>query len=364
MNSIDLTISFDTTGSIYPCLTQVRRNIVKMTKELFSNIDDLRIGVIAHGDYCDVGKPYTIKMLDLTSNVNKIISFVEGVEPTNGGDADECYELVLNQARTQINWGSGRKKMFVVIGDANPHGVGYPGNKNKLDWLNEAGLLNEAGVKIYAVHALAEIRHESKKFYQTIASLTDGVYLTLDQFSDATNLIMAACYQQFSEEALNDFVTIIRDKGQFNRNIRNNIQRLTGIEVLYTDTVQKDGLMPVPSGRFQVLSVPEDTSIKAFIESEGVEFLKGRGFYQLTKSEEVAQYKEIIVRDKGTGEMFNGSQVREMLTLLPQIEKGGAKERLNSRSLKEYDVFIQSTSSNRKLLADTNILYELPDWKD
>ena len=333
-----------------------------MTKELFSKIEDLRIGVIAHGDYCDAGKPYTIKILDLTTDENKIISFVNGVEPTNGGDADECYELVLNQARTQISWGSGRKKMLVVIGDANPHGVDYRDNKNKIDWLNEAGLLNEADVKIYAVHALADLRSQSRNFYQTIAAETGGVYLTLDQFSDATNLIMATCFQQFSEEALNDFVTIIRDKGQYNKSIRNNIQRLTGIEVLYNDTVQKDGLLPVPSGRFQVMSVAEPMSIKTFIENEGVTFSKGRGFYQLTKSEEVSQSKEIIVRDKGTGEMFHGAQVREMLKLQPQIEKGGIKERLNSRSMTEYDVFIQSTSYTRKLIADTNILYEVPDW--
>ena len=53
LNGIDILISFDTTGSMYPCLSQVIRNISELSVKLFNEIDDLRIGLIAHGDYCD-----------------------------------------------------------------------------------------------------------------------------------------------------------------------------------------------------------------------------------------------------------------------------------------------------------------------
>jgi hypothetical protein len=36
--------------------------------------------------------------------------------------------------------------------------------------------------------------------------------------------------------------------------------------------------------------------------------------------------------------------------------------RLRTAHLEEYAVFIQSTSVNRKLIAGTRLLYEIPDW--
>ena len=52
-NSIDLVISFDTTGSMYPCLAVLRETVAKAVKRLFKDIPELRVGIIAHGDYCD-----------------------------------------------------------------------------------------------------------------------------------------------------------------------------------------------------------------------------------------------------------------------------------------------------------------------
>jgi len=46
---IEVVFSFDTTGSMFNCLTQVRKNIQESVKRLFSDIPDIRIGIIAHG---------------------------------------------------------------------------------------------------------------------------------------------------------------------------------------------------------------------------------------------------------------------------------------------------------------------------
>jgi hypothetical protein len=100
--NIDLCITFDTTGSMYPALTQVRRNVTKLIQDLFRLSSGIRIAIIAHGDYCDAGHPYVIKTLDFTSDLNTIVNFVQNVEPTHGGDAPECYELVLNKTHIQI----------------------------------------------------------------------------------------------------------------------------------------------------------------------------------------------------------------------------------------------------------------------
>lgn len=66
---------------MYPCLTQVRRKIKECVERLFREIgtDNLRIGITAHGDYCDEGRNYVTKHLPMTSNVNTIVNFVESV---------------------------------------------------------------------------------------------------------------------------------------------------------------------------------------------------------------------------------------------------------------------------------------------
>lgn len=86
---IEILFSFDTTGSMYPCLTQVRQKIKETARRLFKDIPGLRIGIIAHGDYCDARETYVTSILDLTSDPETVSAFVEGVRPTYGGDAQE-----------------------------------------------------------------------------------------------------------------------------------------------------------------------------------------------------------------------------------------------------------------------------------
>ena len=389
-NKIDLVVSFDTTGSMYPVLAQVRTEVEKFVKTMFSEFTDLRLGIIAHGDYCDAGNPYTIISKDFTRDEVGLCKFVRDTQKTYGGDADECYELVLNTARTKLNWREDADKIMILIGDASPHGVHYRDNKDRLDWQVEAEELAHMGVKVFAVHALSYYRSSSKAFYQTVAKTTDGTYLTLDQFNEVVDLIKATCYQQGGEEKLNEFITIIRDNGKMTNSMDRNFRRLLGEiveeETYYRrtydtpkrvahkrassiasgDVTIKDigKLVPVMPGRFQVMTVDANCDIKGFVTKNGIEFKKGRGFYELSKAETVQQYKEVIMQDRETGEMFTGSQVREELGLQPQSTSGGVKERLHKDAAKKFRVFVQSTSVNRKLIAGTTFLYEVSDIED
>lgn len=359
-NSIDVCISFDTTGSMYPCLTQVRRSIKEVVNKLFKDIPNLRISIIAHGDYCDVGNPYVITVKDFSNDENELIDFINNVKPTYGGDAPECYELVLNQSRTNLSWQSGTAKVLILIGDDIPHGPSYPGNVNKIDWRNELGLLLECGINVYGIHAMPGIRKHSKAFYEEIAEKTGGFYLTLDQFSNITDLIMAICYKQDGQDSLTSFEEELKSKGRMNYNIKTSIQKLKNVVI--DEYISEDGLIPVTEGRFQSLTVDKEQSIKEFILEQGISFKTGRGFYELTKSEKVGLNKEILLYEKETGKIFSGPQVREMLRLSPQENIRGVNETLKPVLLEKYKVFIQSTSYNRKLVSNTCLLYEVEDW--
>ncbi len=353
----DIVFTFDTTGSMYPCLTQVRRTIDATCKRLFRQVPNVRIGIIAHGDYCD---EYVTKQLDLTRDETAVSDFVRDVEPTSGGDWPECYELVLNEARS-LNWSSGRSKVLVMFGDAIPHEASHYENTRGLDWGNECGMLKEAGIAVYAVQCLNN--RSASNFWNNLAALTDGVHLTLDQFANAPDIMTAVGMQQAGLLGQFEQELVLADK--MNRNLDQTLAILRGDAPAYgrrtafTSKRFKDvkGLNPVPAGRFQILGVDSDSPIREFAEANGLVFGTGRGFYQFTKRVKVQEYKEVILVDNESGDLYYGKDARKMLGLPAHGDVS-----ISPKDLDGYTAFIQSTSYNRKLLAGTKFLYEVEDY--
>jgi len=355
--SIDILFSFDTTGSMYPCLTQVRNKVSETVKRLFKDIPNLRVAIIAHGDYCD--GPRAITKFDFSDDPKAICKFVETVRATEGGDTPECYELVLHEARS-LSWSAGKNKAVVMIGDDIPHPPSYPQNTKKLDWKNEAKLLVEAGIHVHAVQALA--RTHATSFYEKLADTTGGCHLELHQFAHVTDLLMAICYKQSSPEQLQGYEQEVSKQGRMNRSVSQIFATLLGKKVPSGGgSFGKAALEAVHPSRFQVLDVDKDVDIAGFVRSEGLRFKIGRGFYQFTKPVEVQDHKEVILVNKKTGDMFSGKKARELLRL-PKTGTVKIKPDVAREVLAEYTAFIQSTSVNRKLLEGTKFLYEVEDW--
>ena len=133
---MEIAFSFDTTGSMNSYLQGVRNHLQDIVTRLFADIPTLRISIMAHGDYCD-SRNYVTKHVDLTNDVVKLTNFVKNVKSTGGGDWEECYELVLRQMQTHVNWAPGTQRALVMIGDAIPHEKTYAQNKLKIDWKKE-----------------------------------------------------------------------------------------------------------------------------------------------------------------------------------------------------------------------------------
>lgn len=349
----EIIISFDTTGSMYPCLTQVRRNVDELIQMLFQEVPGIRIGIIAHGDYYDMGR--AISKHELSTNQKSLCKFVKEVQPTNGGDAPECYELVLHTVRS-FNWTAGLSRALILIGDDVPHPVNDYQNTKKLDWRNEAKCLAEMGIKIYSVQALS--RKWANQFYTELAKIGNGYHIPLHQFSDVVALIIGACFQQVSDDRLKQYEDQLVKQKFMNRSLDVIFAAMRGRETARTYAPMS--LDVVPPGRFQVLDVDEDCVIKNFVNEQGLRFNTGRGFYQLSKSELVQGTKEIILRNRETGDFFSGKKAREMLGL-PTFDKD---VRLGNKHIDGYDIFIQSTSYTRKLVSGTKFLYEVDDWSD
>ena len=93
--------------------------------------------------------------------------------------------------------------------------------------------------------------------------------------------------------------------------------------------------------------------LRDFILNFRMNYLKGAAFYQLTKTESrVGHKKQILVRDRSTGKIYAGSGARKMLGL-----PSDRNARLHPGEHGNYDIFIQSESTNRLLVPGTGVIY-------
>lgn len=195
---IEVSFSFDTTGSMASCIDNVRKNIEKLCSELFKEISGLRIGMIAHGDYCDGDN--CVNILPLTNNIEQICKFVRTVPNTGGGDSDECYELALHLARN-LGWSPDANKILVMIGDCGPHEINYVMNKDHLDWKEELSALKSSGVKVYPL----QCQGNTNPFWSQISKMCDTSLMNLDNFSAASELIKGFVYACAGEEIFSTY---------------------------------------------------------------------------------------------------------------------------------------------------------------
>jgi hypothetical protein len=98
----------------------------------------------------------------------------------------------------------------------------------------------------------------------------------------------------------------------------------------------------------------DGSMIREFVEAKTKgKLLKGGAFYQLTKTEpKVQDTKLVAIRHKQTGAVYAGPAARQLLGL-PSY----GPCRLAPAELGEWEVFIQSTSVNRRLEANTFVMY-------
>lgn len=152
---LDMVIAFDTTGSMISYIGAVKEHVKELVPKLFKQNPDLRMGIVAFGDYCDMpskdefGKAYQV--CELTDNENKLIEFITNVHNTNGGDSDEFYELVIKKIVEETDWREDSTKAVLLIADAHPHKVGYSYDSkvvnSQIDWREEAKKAAEKGIK-------------------------------------------------------------------------------------------------------------------------------------------------------------------------------------------------------------------------
>lgn len=108
------------------------------------------------------------------------------------------------------------------------------------------------------------------------------------------------------------------------------------------------------TNQVQFLTDQDTKQIRQVILDTGLDWIKGAAFYQLIKTEKKVQdYKLVALRVKTSSKVYCGQEARDMLG----IGKAVGTVRLVPGDHGKFDVFIQSTSVNRKIPAGSEVMY-------
>ena len=122
------------------------------------------------------------------------------------------------------------------------------------------------------------------------------------------------------------------------------------LNVNITTADVKNNLRELSKSDYTTIGIFKTAQIRdVILDSIGV-FTKGSAYYQLTKPETIQEYKKICIRDRNTNKVYSGSNARSILGF-----PNGAI-RVKPENLGKFNIFIQSTFVNRKVVPGTSIL--------
>lgn len=102
---------------------------------------------------------------------------------------------------------------------------------------------------------------------------------------------------------------------------------------------------------YDIFPVRAETPIKEFVESwTKAKYRLGSAYYEPTKTVKIQDYKHILVQNTKTGKVYDGANLRRLLGLPDYTAE------VNPLNDRDWRIFVQSTSANRKLFGGTFVL--------
>jgi uncharacterized protein YegL len=105
------------------------------------------------------------------------------------------------------------------------------------------------------------------------------------------------------------------------------------------------------AAEYGLFPVRRDAVIKDFVESwTSKPYVVGSAYYMLHKPEAIQANKQICIQNKNNGRVYAGANARKLLAL-PDYEV-----KVNPITYGDFNIFVQSTSVNRKLPSGTMVI--------
>jgi hypothetical protein len=131
------------------------------------------------------------------------------------------------------------------------------------------------------------------------------------------------------------------------------VRSTKGLFTLDSKGLHKSDLKPIDFS-YQIYNILHDGRIDEAVEDlTGRRYVPGSTFYQPMKAVKIQDYKEILVQNVKSGIVYSGENIRQLLGLPSQTVE------VNPGQHKDWKIFVQSTSLNRKLFAGTQILVRM-----
>lgn len=200
VGKLDMVIAFDTTGSMAKYIGAVRKEVVDLIPHLFKDNENLRLGIVAFGDYCDMTNANTFgdayQCIVPTANENDLIKFVLNSKDTSGGDGPEFYELVIKKIVEETPWREGSTRSILLIADTVPHELGYSYGDcvkgNQIDWRVEARKAADKKIKIDTVTI------SNADWFKELSAMTNGVSVPFRTGYKTAELVQASVLSRSS----------------------------------------------------------------------------------------------------------------------------------------------------------------------
>ena len=129
------------------------------------------------------------------------------------------------------------------------------------------------------------------------------------------------------------------------------IRSTKGLFTLDSTAIKKSVLKEIESTQYSLFCVYRDTPIREFVTYwTRKDYRVGSAYYMPTKKVTIQDYKNVLVQNVKNGRVYEGSNLRELLGL------PDATVDVDPGKHKDWRIFVQSTSVNRKLLQGTFVL--------
>lgn len=155
LSRLDLVFCVDLTASMSGFITAAKQQMAEVLDALAGALHGgLRVAIVGYRDHCDGDKLLEVYPLD--ANLKRVAKAIDKLAISGGGDAPEAVYTGL-EACLGLDWAVGSYRVVLLVGDAPPHGIGYPGDSlardpTGLSLDDMANKLEAAGI---FVHALA-----------------------------------------------------------------------------------------------------------------------------------------------------------------------------------------------------------------
>ena len=192
---LDVAIVIDSTGSMQNVIDDLKHRMDDLAYSMQRLVPTSRIGAVAYRDRDDdkvataprQSESFVVKWSDLTFNVKKVQTFLDGIVAEGGGDWEEAVKDGLDTAMHKLKWRADAKKVIIVVGSSPPHEKDVPAIRQLIaEWRRNNGVVSTIDVS-YQLHAEHE-RKINRWLYgeelKEVSPLPDFYQALRDSFSE------------------------------------------------------------------------------------------------------------------------------------------------------------------------------------